>query len=139
MEKNIIFKIYIILMDPSNDKFYKKYLIYKIKYLNLKKKNTNFVGSRQSGGGNKIDVILFKATWCGHCTQFLPVWNTLQKNFNNKFNFITFDSDENKNEMKQWDINGFPTILFRKDNKGLQYDGPRDYESMNEALTSLLN
>lgn len=124
-------------MTSSNDIFYKKYLTYKLKYLQLKKilDNSNI----QKGGGDKIDVILFKANWCGHCKNFIPVWNTLQKQFSNKFNFVTYDADENQDKVKEWKIDGFPSIFLKQNNKGMQYDGPRDLDSMVDALNSLLN
>ena len=54
-----------------------KYLKYKKKYLNLKK-NINI-----SGGGLK-EVILFKASWCGHCKNFIPIWDSMKKKYKGK-------------------------------------------------------
>ena len=110
-----------------------KYLKYKNKYLTLKTKNTH----KLTGGGNKIDIILFKADWCGHCKQFKPVWENLQNTFQKKFNFITYDSEKNKTEIEKFNVGGFPTIMIR-DNKIVKpYTDARNLESMSNFLTGL--
>ena len=67
-------------MSENNNLYYKKYLMYKTKYLNLK--------YNQNGGGNKINVILFKADWCGHCIKFKPNWKKISETYSNKYNFM---------------------------------------------------
>lgn len=114
-----------------NDSYEKKYLKYKFKYLSLK--NTII----QKGGGNKIDLMLFKADWCGHCKTFIPVWNELKSQYKGKFNFITFDSDKNKNEIDKWDVKGFPTLLIKKNDSVEDYSGPRDIDYMIKFLDDL--
>jgi thiol-disulfide isomerase/thioredoxin len=112
--------------------YYKKYLKYKSKYIYLK--------NLQKGGGDKIDLMLFKAEWCGYCKTFLPVWNSLKKmdNFKSKFNFITYDSDEHKNEFEQYKVNEYPTLIIKKDEKNFdEYSGPREMEHMIEFLENL--
>ncbi len=92
--------------------------------------------NNQNGGG-KTDLLLFKATWCGHCKHFIPVWEQLQKQFNSKFNFITYDSDKDKDKIEEWKINGFPTLIIRNGNNKEQYTGSRDLESMTALLNNM--
>ncbi len=127
----------------SSDKidYYKKYLKYKEKYLELKKtaekldvlRNNKMIG----GGQEKLDLFLFKAEWCGHCKAFKPVWEELQQKFRTKYNFYTYDNEENKNEMKQWEIRGFPTIIGKRGDTATEYRGPRDFESLSAFFESL--
>ena len=98
--------------------FKSKYLKYKQKYLLLKKYN-------QVGGSNKPKLYLFKAEWCGHCRNFKDTWKQLQNNneLKNKVDFITIDhSDSN---IKNWNIEGYPTILLEKNNNKIEFNGAR--------------
>lgn len=116
---------------PEN--YEQKYLKYKFKYLNLKKQRMN-----QSGGGDdKIELILVKTNWCGYCKRFLPVWNTLKQQYENKFNFITYDGDNDKSKIKHLKVEGYPTILIKKNNTIRNYDGPREMEHMIDLLDNL--
>ena len=108
--------------------YFSLYLKYKSRYLTLK---NNLQNQKQTGGGkDKKEVYLFKANWCPHCVQFLPLWEQLEKDHHKSFDFITYDSDENKEEIKQWDIKGFPTIVVKQCNNAREYVGPNDYNSV---------
>ena len=114
-----------------------KYLKYKAKYLSLKNQLEN---NTMVGGGNekKVDVILFKADWCGHCKRFKPVWEMLNKNFESKFNFIIYDADKDTNMVEKYKVDGFPTILFKDGEHVKPYDGRREYEELESLLTNLV-
>jgi thiol-disulfide isomerase/thioredoxin len=61
-------------------------------------------------------VILFYATWCGHCQHVKPTFIELSKSVKNA-KFMAFDMSEPTEEMRsimsQWKfkIEGFPTII----------------------------
>ena len=116
----------------ENDLYYNKYLKYKIKYINLKKKMYNLKG----GAPIKKDLYLFKATWCPHCQSFKSEWDKLlqDKELNKKINFITYDSVENKNEINKFKIQGYPTILLGGNGRLVEYEGPRTYENLKKFL-----
>ena len=121
-------------MDSYND----KYLKYKTKYLNLKKiasQNSNkYVLS--GGASNKTEIYLFKAEWCGHCKAFKSTWEKIQQDLKSKYTFITVDSDENKDQIQQWNIKGFPTIIKKTNDKAQEYIGSRDEQSVKEFIMS---
>lgn len=106
-----------------------KYLKYKTKYLSIK--------NNMQGGSDKIDVILFKAEWCGYCKKFSPTWERVKDEYKNKYNFVTYDSDKNKNEIKEWGVNGFPSIYFKKGDKVIEYTGSREYDNFVQMLLDL--
>jgi thiol-disulfide isomerase/thioredoxin len=111
-----------------------EYFKYKIKYLNLKKQINS---QNMTGGGNKIDIILFKADWCGHCINFKPTWEKLQQKFNNKFHFITYDADKNTEELKKYNVSSFPTIIIQDGEHKKEYDGERDMKSLESLFNNL--
>jgi len=105
----------------------KKYLKYKSKYLKLKSTSIQTGGASNS---EKKEIYLFKAEWCPHCVAFKKTWQSLQEKMKDKYKFITFDSDKDKQSIEKWDIKGFPTIIKKEGNTMKEYVGPRDEESV---------
>ena len=79
--------------------------------------------------GGAIDIMLFKMDTCGHCKNFMPVWEHLKKELSNKYNFIMYDSNKDIDKVKEYNVDGFPTLI-KNGNTVTQYDGDRDYESV---------
>jgi thiol-disulfide isomerase/thioredoxin len=111
-----------------------KYLKYKSKYLRLK---NSF--QTQTGGAilEKPNLYLFKAEWCGHCKKFQPAWNNLENNseLKKKVNFVTMDSELQKNDILKFNIDGYPTIILEKGNKLINYENHRTITD----VTSFIN
>lgn len=72
-------------------------------------------------------LVLFYANWCGHCKNIKPVWdetaseiNTDNNNKMLKLN-VGDGKPEQKEMMKKYNINGFPTIIMFEngENKGV--------------------
>jgi len=110
----------------------KKYLKYKAKYLSLKKLEKNF--NMKGGGQDKKTLALFKAEWCGHCIGFKKTWNELKNENKNNINFVTYDSELNKNEISKYKIEGFPTLVLLTNDKAIEYVGPRNKEAIEEFI-----
>ncbi len=118
-------------MEYNHKYLYEKY---KNKYLNLKKKlNMN----EMTGGGNKIDIILFKAGWCGHCIKLEPTWDKIISKFNKKFNFITYDADNDTKMFEKYKVDAFPTIIIKDGEHVKEYDGPRDMAALSSLFENL--
>ena len=131
---------------------YDKYLKYKIKYLKLKKlNNINQTGGSNEKenfyfGQNSVDdmkstkptIYLFKASWCGHCKQFRETWNSLGNTFSKDINFITYDSDKNTKEMKEWKIKGYPTLIVRTGTTAKEYNEDRNIDNLVTYIKSLI-
>jgi thiol-disulfide isomerase/thioredoxin len=124
-------------------KYKNKYLKYKNKYLNYKNNITNIVGGdadadvdSKLSNNNIKEIILFKADWCGHCNNFMPMWNKIQKNELENIKFTTYDADSNNDKIKEYKINGFPTLLMKSNNKLYEYAGERTLDSINNFISS---
>jgi thiol-disulfide isomerase/thioredoxin len=117
--------------------YYTKYLKYKSKYLSLSTIKTQKGGNRID---NKIKVILFKADWCGHCVTFKPTWEQIIKNkeFANKFEFIKYDADKQKQMFQKYNVNAFPTIKIQEGSEIREYDGERTMEEFTSFLNKLV-
>ena len=127
-----------------------KYLKYKKKYIILKNNLTKSfkISKDQLGGKKKLNkelnnkelenkLYFFKAEWCGHCKNFKPVWNQLKKKYKKDIEFIEMDSDINKKEFLDWGIQGFPTIIFRKNTNAIEYNGNRDIKSISKFCNEM--
>jgi thiol-disulfide isomerase/thioredoxin len=134
----------------------RKYLKYKTKYLKYKSKlnnKINLIGGSEPifyfGHDNKdyikkykITIYLFKADWCGHCKNFKDIWNEVAKIFtdthSDKINFIVYDSKLNEEELKRWNVKGFPTIFIRKNTDAYEYNGNRQIDEFKKYIEGLL-
>ena len=109
-----------LLQETNNKAAFERYAV-----------NINQHAYKLSGGAQeKPQIYLFKADWCGHCKGFKPLWEKLQKEHSNKYDFITIDADKNKKEISEWGIKGFPTIIKKVSNNAEEYVGPRDEASV---------
>ena len=113
-----------------NDELYRlKYLKYKNKYLQLKA-----LKNSQKGGGEKATLNLFKSEFCSHCIKFKPLWEELQNELKDKVNFKIFDAVNDKKEMKEYGIQGYPTLILKRGNNKVEFNGSRNKENIIEFI-----
>ncbi len=78
----------------------------------------------------KPKVMLFHATWCGHCEQYLSsgIFDKVATNPEvQNVSFEKYDADKNEALREKYDITGFPTIIGLKVNgEKVQFDGNRN-------------
>ena len=92
--------------------------------------------------GSSKEVIICKADWCGHCKSAAPEFEklvssspiTLKDGSTAKVKML--DADKDKSELSQYDVKGFPTVLFMNNGKSTEYPGPRTSEDIIEYLNS---
>lgn len=85
----------------------------------------------------KYTLKLFFANWCGHCTNFKPIWNSLKSKYSNNINFIDVDCSENGPELPY--VKGFPTIAIYKDDKYIKnYEDGRTRNEFESFLRTLI-
>jgi len=102
--------------------------IYKSKYT----KNIN-------NNNNNIEVYLYYTNWCGHSKNFLSnIWNKLTNELDSlNIKYFLIDGDKNKQECIDRNINGFPTLLFKVNNKYIEYTDKRDINSILNYINKL--
>jgi thioredoxin-like negative regulator of GroEL len=94
----------------------------------------NTKNNMMGGSINKNKLYLFKAEWCGHCKNFKSTWEKLQKEMNGHVDFVTYDADTHKKEINDFDIQGFPTLILKTNNKTIEFNGERDIDSLKEFI-----
>jgi thiol-disulfide isomerase/thioredoxin len=134
----------------------KKYLKYKEKYLVLQKEYAQLLKAKGMKGGSnnqisgmavigekkladdtKVTVILFKADWCGHCKNFKPTWDKISEIYNKKFNFVIYDADKQREKFQEYKVDAFPTVLVKKGNNVMNYDGDRSFDDLNNFIQNI--
>ena len=77
---------------------------------------------------NNPTLMLFHATWCGHCKTFMPTFDKFSENVNNsKVNIVKFNADKDKKYISAFNVEGFPTLMLHdpKSQKFIEYNGDR--------------
>jgi thiol-disulfide isomerase/thioredoxin len=121
--------------------FINKYIINKNNFSNkeLYMEPKNNEEDEEGEYNNKIKVILCSAKWCGHCKHFMPTWEKLNELFGSQFNFILLDADMDKEKIKKYKVNGFPTMIIEKENQSINtFVGGRPIEELSDYFNSLL-
>lgn len=92
---------------------------------------------------NGLVMILFYATWCGHCSAMEPEWEKLQENHPENVSLAKVESEDYNNyEMSPNEdrVQGYPTVrLYHHDKMVKEFDGERNFETMYQFIEDYLN
>jgi thioredoxin-related protein len=85
----------------------------------------------------KKNLLFFKASWCGHCTRFKPVWDSVvsECNSNDKYSNVDFleldvDEEETKPYMEKHQVRGFPHVVLLNGNSEHVFTGNRTQDEL---------
>lgn len=87
-------------------------------------------------------MLLIHADYCIHCKRFLPTFNEISDRIGREFMCMSIESVELEGADKlvsALNFRGFPTICFFDQTGKItqQYDGPRDTQSMLNAICKM--
>ena len=122
--------------EQDNNIYNDKYVKYKNKYLRQKEIMT---------GGDKTQLHLVKADWCGHCKHYKPIFNEFKNQIlnNNNITIIEVNADdentENKILYKKYNIDGFPTTIIEKNNNIIKLVGKKSVDELFDAINEIGN
>jgi thiol-disulfide isomerase/thioredoxin len=94
-------------------------------------------------GSSDMEVTICKAEWCGHCKKAMPEFEKLVAASpislpnGKKATVKMLDSDANKDELKEFNVRGFPTIFVKANGEQMEYPGDRTMDGVMEFLKSL--
>lgn len=71
--------------------------------------------------------IMFFAPWCGHCKRLMPIWDEFAESHGDHINVARVDCDDSNSKglCSQFDVSGYPTVLYLRDGKVYRYRGER--------------
>lgn len=82
-----------------------------------------FLEIRNSG----VWLVMFYAPWCGHCKNLEPVWNQVAQSLvDTDIRVGRLDCTRFTSVATEFSVSGFPTILFIKGHKTVEYRGDRE-------------
>jgi thiol-disulfide isomerase/thioredoxin len=93
---------------------------------------------------NVADLYFFYTTWCPHCKNSMPIWQSLKSEFANKeikgfkLNFIEVDCDKEAALAEKFNVQGYPTIKLVKGNQVIEYDAKPSKDTLMEFLQTSL-
>ena len=99
----------------------------------ITKKNENFYG-----GNSDAKLMFFYADWCGYCQKAKPEIEKLVDELKKRDNKVKGKSvtvqyvngDEESELCSNFNIDGFPTMIFVNGASNKTYEGPRESESI---------
>jgi|UniRef100_A0A6C0DET8 thiol-disulfide isomerase/thioredoxin len=103
-------------------------------------------GNRSYGfegfAGEGPTVMIFKADWCGHCKKAAPEFQKLAAgplalSGGRSATVKILDADADKEEMKKYNVRGFPTIMIMNGSDTTEYPGERTYDGVLEFLNKM--
>ena len=62
-------------------------------------------------------LVLFWATWCGHCRPLLPVIDQLASEYSGRVKFVKIDLDKNQALASRYQVQSVPTMIAFKNGK----------------------
>ena len=99
---------------------------------------------------NYAEIFLFSASWCPYSKKVLPIWNGLKEEYKNTpvndyiLKFVNLDVDKDSEDFKSYEeetkkkIDGFPTIIIKKNNQIIEFEAQPTKSNLNEFINSVL-
>ena len=93
-------------------------------------------------GGSEVNLVLVYAPWCGHSKSMLPDFERIKSEFDGKtingknINIIMYNSDVDKDKVKEYGVQGFPSLFLEKDGNRETFPH-RSYDKISEYLNNL--
>lgn len=93
--------------------------------------------------GASKSIVIAKADWCGHCKKAAPEFQKLVSasplSLNNGSNVVVkmLDADQDKSELSNYKVRGYPTILIVDGSQVTEYPGERTYDGVMSFLNSM--
>ena len=81
---------------------------------------------------SKVLVEYVFAPWCGHCTKFTPIWESVASQLSKEADFKKIDGTiaENKTLEIMSRVRGFPHVQKTVDGRVTEFSGTRDESSL---------
>ena len=113
------------------------------------KQGTSGSSSSSGSGANPVELMMFSVDWCPHCKQATPEWQKISDEYSSTSNSqingrkviftlvnCTEETPEIEKMLKQYSIEGYPTIKLLKDGQIVNFEAKPDYPNILKFLQS---
>ena len=110
-----------------------------------KPNNEGAVGTNAEGQKN-AEIILFYVDWCPHCKTAKPEWDATKAQYDgttkNGYKIVfteincTNENAQNEQMIKQYKVEGYPTIKLLKDGKVIDFDAKPTQNSLGQLIST---
>jgi len=96
----------------------------------------------KNGQAGEATLVLLYAPWCGHSKKMLPDYERVKADYdgqminNTKMHIVMYNSDVDKDKVKEYGVKGFPTLFYEKDGQKQPF-AFRDYDSIVAELKKI--
>tara|TARA_A100001015_G_scaffold317259_1_gene433770 strand:- start:1360 stop:1776 length:417 start_codon:yes stop_codon:yes gene_type:complete len=89
------------------------------------------------GFGQPKELVYYYMNGCGHCKKFSPVWDQFSSSYSGNLNVRKVERNDAGDELNQYQIQGFPTILLLDGNGGKkEFQGDRTIQGLNDFISN---
>ena len=98
----------------------------------------------ESSDSKEAKIILFHVDWCPHCKTAKPEWDAVKSKYNEtskngyKIIFVEYnctnENAETERLIKQYKVEGYPTIKLVKDGKVTDFDAKPTQNSLSQLI-----
>jgi len=94
-------------------------------------------------GSSGPSIVICKAEWCGHCKKAAPEFEKLVRasplklSNGSQATVKILDADQDKDEIKNYKVRGYPTILIMNGAQQTEYPGERTYDGVLDFLNQM--
>ena len=95
-----------------------------------------------SSDTSDVNLVLVYAPWCGHSKRMLPDFEKVKSEFDGKtingktININMYNSDIDKDKVKEYGVKGFPSLFIEKDNNREPFPH-RTYDKISDHLNNI--
>lgn len=82
--------------------------------INISSKNGALITYEQAMKDNKPSLVMFHSKYCSYCVKFMPIFKEMSKEYKDKYNFVTVDSDDRANYpiISEYRIGSLPSLYI---------------------------
>lgn len=88
---------------------------------------------------NNPKLMYFYSPRCSYCKAFNATWNELENHYDSfPVDTVKIDCTSDDKTCSSYDIKGYPTLLFKKENNAYEFRGDRDKKNIMKFVDKLL-
>ena len=112
-------------------------LLFVLRYLYNTFLFSYFSAFNLEGFGQPKELVYFYMDGCGHCKKFSPVWDQFSSSYSGNLNVRKVERNDAGDELNQYQIQGFPTVLLLDGNGGKkEFQGDRTIQGLNSFISN---